>query len=983
MNKRAKIAFLIVAALAWSCQRFDEMDAEPTTSGNVEVLEDGRLRVKVDLSVVGMGSASVSSRAVTSANGNSWDTTEEYISDVWCMVFGEDDTNYGKSDYSDASPLLQCVNVTSNTNGEVFIVLEEYAGTAFVRFVANLTDREHEAMEIVEKNAWFNIKGSLTASGDVGDIEIGDRPTDKQVELNSLPTFGDYVYQSVGLDGIYTFSTTDPYTTEYATDSDGNQETEEDDNGLESYKYTSINATRPDPTSLSNKFPMSSVGFVMSEISAETMAADIGKVYLIRTCSKMDVTVSDSDFTLYEVYMINCAQEARIRSTVLDVSGSTGEETSSSFDIPVDLGGTINYEPLVETTTVNGTTSPIYFYPNSGGDYVSNTGAVNQDINPQYVIIKGRSKNYDTDGYYKVALKAQYPLSAESTDSNKNDTDYWSALTYDILRNTHFNVVLTTVDKPGYKTLADAMDDDNPASNISYSIIISSSDSRNEILVSNGTYFVELDASRIYAKGYDTSSPITSSVSFTLQPNTADTDYEHPAAYVQADYGVSITGCSVKGGNTLYEIDLSDTDVQSGLFTDGSDYYDAEIAAAYDDFDAFYDDIYNGDDDVHDVWYKVPSSSSTSEVTVAFEAGLSGRIRLRIGDMLKFIPVCVDNTSVTSIGGTLAFSNEKSTSFAYYAIEAIDGCTEDVGTILDSYGEVAANGEANDTDTEPRELRAKIFTDDGTAALYFSQNGYNTDEKVADNTINSETLGLESDATLTTDEHGADLVEAVVDAITNDYTTVYIEQTYEATVISSTGLSTSSDNVFNDIADEITALIEADELPEDFTFSLDLSGMEREDYDTQTVYNTIFKHMAEGLFSGNTYISSLILPSSTYEIHANSFSGCTNLMSVTIGSETDPAYDYDAVTNTNAGKRTVGCEEFILSQNAFAGMASGCVITIYTTSTLVNNDTKSSYTTTTNGYNTGKTYSVPIVQVDDEAPVWTEMPIYLYVFEIN
>lgn len=989
MKKYIYISLSLIATLVWGCQRDNlqdlELESESGKSSCVEVLEDGQLLISGSLSGTTFGNVSVSTRA---ADIN-WTTLENNIVDGWCLVFGVD-PNAAEEDeitdgvqYTTGSPLIQKVPLHLNANGLLYVTLTPYEGMAFLRVVVNMTDRENDTLSDDSIKCWADYNDAYMDDG-----ETLREPTADD-DLSGIATFGDYIDQSVGLDGIYDIT----YTT---TIEDVTNKTE-----------TNYNKNQPSPLSPATAFPMSSVGFVLPGGITEDTVADVfgTTIYLIRTCSKVDVTVSTTEFLLKEVYLIDCAQESRVRSTVLTTSGTDGNETTTDFGVPTDLGGTISYLALEEEvsndselngTDTDNTTSPIYIYPNSGGDYDSNDGAVDKTVNPQYIIIKGRAGRYfvpefdtdpyidddgvshesvtipaeyaygyDTDGYYKIALKAQYPLTYKYDDDGNiiQDEDgafqveTWSDLTYDVLRNTHFNIELINVDKPGYKTYDDAIDPNNPATNISYNITIVGQDGRNEILVSNGTYSAELEASRIYAKGY---TEFENSFQFTITPNDANDDYQHPAIYVMADYGVDVTGVSYISNNVSTEATKTDLE--------GTDYADDQ------------------DSNVGDYWYKVEESKYKTEVTIDYTATASGRLRLRIGDILKFIPVRFDGTAVVSEGGALSFSNESGTSFAYSQIEAVDTETySDNTSILSSDGVVAANkGEA-------RELRSKIYTDSGNAMLYFWQNKESDPgEQSTGNTINSESLGLESDVTLTVkDEDGvetncrSDLADAVVDALTADYTTVYIEQTYEALVISSDGKSTDTDNVFNDIKDEITALIEADELPKDYTFSLDLSGMEREDYDTNPVYNTVFKHMAEGLFSYNTYISSLILPSSVYEIHSDSFYGCTNLMEVVIGSETDPAYDYDAVTNTGTNGRLEGNEYFILSNKSFRGMSVGCTITIYTTSPLLSYHTDRYTNFTYTEELTGGYYSVPIVPSDNTAPVYTMMPITKYVFTID
>ncbi len=671
MKGLKEILVLVVAALSWGCTAFDEsvqdLDDTLVKVPTVEVLEDGRIRVCAQLSAYTMDEIEVSSRAASA---------EESIYDGWCLIFGEDvDERYeAGSVYTDASPLLQKVPLVVNANGTFFMTFDTYDAVAFVRIVVNLTDREETAL--AKTNAWVDVVKANPGAN------LGDNPSTTDVITYSVGTFGDYRYQSVGLDGLYNIT----YTADY----------DSFDTTNDTYTYSPINTNAPDPNNdLANAFPMSSYGFVMDEITEDSLLEVFDNiVYMIRTCSKVEVTVTDSNFTLYEVHMIDCAQEARVRSTVLESTGSDGTEVTTSLDIPTDLGGTITYAPLVVSglTSGGGSTSPVYFYPNSGGAYNADD-VVNQKVNPQYVVIKGRASGYDTDGYYKIALKAQYPLSVDSDESNMDDTAYWTALTYDVLRNTNFKINLIEVNKPGYKTLADAVDVNSPASNISYSITIKGEDSRNEFLVSNGTYFVELEGSRVYAKGYTDDGVEGCSVEFILNPNDINGEYDYfPTAYVQSDGGVTVTSVTANS----VEVDL--------------------VENKYDDF--------------ADEVAVIESSNVQTRVKVTFDAISSGRVRLRIGDMLKFVPVVYDPTPISMYGtstdkGTtfdklsIGVGDEAWGDFSYEAgdmspEEGSDNILESDGTITNSNVKVY----------EQKEFRARIYPaagGGGVTKLYIVQ----------------------------------------------------------------------------------------------------------------------------------------------------------------------------------------------------------------------------------------------------------------------
>ncbi|MFR9661077.1 MAG: leucine-rich repeat protein [Rikenellaceae bacterium] len=902
--------FAIIAAALMGCERFDEGAIEESGASNVEVLEDGRLRVELDLSVLGMDGVSVSSRAADNSS------TENYIETVWCLVFGEDDACAGKEEYSTSSPLIQKIKVSVNENSKIFIELEKYEGTAFVRFVANLTPREQNYLDAAK--AWYDIEDHSYV-----------RPGDEDAGANGLGTFGDYIYQSVGLDGIYEFGTYtgedgnehSNYTTVLAEDGEGNFVTEDDEKtGISSYKYESINTISPDPSSLSTAFPMASVGFVMSKIDEDTVAEKFGTVVdMIRVCSKVDVSIQDSAFAISEVYMIECAQESRVRSTVLDVSGTTGEETTESFNLPRNLGDSIDYLPLVESVSYPSTTSAIYFYPNSGGDYDSNSGAVNQSINPQYVIIKGKSVNYDTAGYYKIALKAQYPLQADSDDSNKDNREYWSELTYDILRNTHFTINITLVDKPGYKTLADAKDPNNPASNISYNITVSGSDGRNETLLSNGTYYVELGTTRVYMAGYGLSGT-GCSINFTMHPNSADDNYYHPAVYVQADNGVTITSCFVnEKTSSLPEIDLSDVlsdlgddptddeinekieehEILSGMFDPGSEYYDKDIAGAYSSAKEFYYDIYDGSDDVHDVWFKVPSSCDNTAVNVNYFADSDGRVRLRIGDMLKFIPVNYSSTMISGTGGDLEIGDE--TSFAYDDITYLEydpeSGLESVSTDQsgDDYTWFTEDGKIYDNEDSTRELRAMIYpkSADGVTKLYVLQEVKDMDSRDENNANVIDLSNADYKENATGGTTVAELAGTeIIDMLEEGYTTIYFEGVDKTTL----NLQVTLDYV---------------EANYDGYYSVDISGVELD------IANGIFLGKNYPIFRDNEQLISVVMPSSIIDIKQETFLNCTNLQFVTFGAVDDPS------------------TSFTTTATLFNGCSSIIALTIYTKATSV------------------------------------------------
>ncbi|MFI3283056.1 MAG: hypothetical protein SNG10_06015 [Rikenellaceae bacterium] len=640
--KKYNFLLLLTIFASGSCQKFDENATEIISDGvsmtRVEMMEDGRLRVTASLNGVSMTSVSTKST-----------NYEDVIYDGWCLVFGENEEEHADTTtntYTDDSPLIQIEPITVNANGTFFMTFDEYPNASFMRIVVNLTERETSTLESII--SWRKVVYAEGSSFDEEDFQTP--PTATEVADNGIATFGQYRYQSVGLDGIYntTYNTTATTSeipqyedvsgimTSWAviysnSDSDAITGISSVHNQAESY-----NATSPNPANVRNCFPMASYGFIMESISEQTLQEMFDKeVDMIRLCSKIQVEVEDSNFSMQELYVIDAAQEARIRSTVL--SSSLDEDgiisVSATFGIPEDLGGTITYQPLATSSTLS---DPIYFYPNSGGDYTSND-AVNQDTNPQYIIIKGQAAGYDTPGYYKVALKAQYPLASDSDESNMDDTSKWSALTYDILRNTSFTVKLNTIDKPGYKTFADAADSNSPANNISYSIDIETSNNRYEVLVSKGTYYTELETSRVYIKGYMDSGITGCYIDFTMTPSQGNVV---PSVYIQSS---DHDGDYIDNSDVIIDYCKVLRTSDNATAFSNSDWDSATIYSLSDN---------ETEDGLSGQLVNIPSGDETTKIRVYFSAYNSGVVRLRIGDILKFIPVVYDRIPI-SIYGTI------------------------------------------------------------------------------------------------------------------------------------------------------------------------------------------------------------------------------------------------------------------------------------------------------------------------------------------
>ncbi len=723
---RRYIIPLLITYLVCGCKKIDVdcigHSAAQVSINNVEVSADGRIKVTATLASESM--TMVSSRTTT---------YEDVIYGGWCLIFGEDYSNdetvstYG---YGDASPLIQSVPITANADGTFYMTFDSFEDNVFIQMMVNLTDRENEFISNI--TTWQEIAEADDETDDL--LNATQTPSYAQVEEYTssagLGTFAMFRHQSVGLDGIYNMS----YETEAKlTHFDAGFQNSDDETttywsivySTAGSTYTGINSTNgaaesyntnsPSPTTLKTTgFPMSSYGFVMPNITEDSVSDMFGKlIYMIRVCSKVVVEVdAASGFTMEEIYMIDAAQEARLRSTVMSSSDEDqdGEITvSSTFSIPQNLGGIISYSAL---SVANGatTSSPIYFYPSSGGDYQLSSGGVDQEVNPQYIVIKGQAAGYDTPGYYKVALKAQYPLSSQSDESNMDDRTMWSALTYDILRNTSFTVNLLNIDNAGYQTYADAADANNPANNISYSLTIESSDSRFEILVNNGTYYTELETSRIYIKGYMDEGATDCYIDLSIFPSE---DNVVPAIYLQAS--------NFKQEYTSDEVTIDHCLV---LRNDDSGYDSDDWSKAT----LYNSEPNNSGDGVDGDMVQIPSSDKTSKVRVVFSAYDSGYIRLRIGDILRFIPVVYDRAAISMYGSesvVVADTYGQSWSDFSYTDIVADNLTNDM---VSSDFELLPDGSVTHTTkgnyTSKPELRARISptnAGDGIAVLYLRQ----------------------------------------------------------------------------------------------------------------------------------------------------------------------------------------------------------------------------------------------------------------------
>ncbi len=656
MKKYIIIVIALVTNLT-ACVNFEESptSVQQPTSSFVERLDDGRIRVSADFGAKSMSSAETRSAVPPS---------DENVYDGWCFIFGVDATlfdvriEHGKKvlydkgtnniatadGYGPDSPLLQKTKVVGNTDGRFYMTFTETTDIVFMRFIVNMSDRENAICETVVTQA---------------DIDAGEG------SANQLATFGQFIEQSVGLDGLFEM--------EY------NGVKEIDSNGIPTGKFTTENSTQPDCAKVRSRMPLSSHGYVLIDgISTQTVAQIFKEtVYLIRTYSKIEVFSAgrdgdgnsfDSEFEIEDVTLLRGANEARFRSTILSSTGGIVE----TYDIPTNLGGRVKYMPVGVVTSRQ--SSPIYLYPNTGGDYADSEGVVNSDRNPTYIVIKGKAKGFADYGYYKVAIKAQYPLQGDdSIGEDKADRDFWSPLTYDIWRNTRFSVNLIGVNKPGYPTFDDAADVNSPANNISYSITIDGEDNRNEFLVSKGTYYVELKTSYIYAKGY-AGEAIEGDVNLSLNPSSGNT---HPNVYIYGEgENIAITNLKVGG------VDVDNKQILNGVLTN-----------------------------------VVASSNLTQDITVSFKATASGSIAIRCGDMLKYIPIVYDNELVEIEGGKLSIDDGQGNTWSDFAYSDFSYLTDNKLS-LNSDGTINRNEHYENIGFE-----ARIFPESsvGFMQLYLKQ----------------------------------------------------------------------------------------------------------------------------------------------------------------------------------------------------------------------------------------------------------------------
>ncbi len=600
------ICTLFALLLLGSCSMREIENIDELTNSSVVVLDTGELQFNLNAYISTMDECDVVTRS-------SYETMESTIEDGWLFIFSEDTssdaTSVGGVSYGDESKLIQKIAFNIDSNGDIVIRLQEYTSPCFMRILANVTDKTESEIAL------------LVAEADD--------------ETQTPSTFADYKYISVSLIGYYNIA----------------------------YDELFGGSDLPDPSSLradKGGFPAASPGIVMPNGITATTVADISSssLSLVPVGSKVTVSTSCS-FELQEVYALNVAKRAMMRSTVL---GDDGLSTIADMPVPTNFGGTTKTAAVVASngSTVN---TPIYIFPNEGdhpydesngfsgaydmlGIQIEDKAAypisdIPHNTNPTYIIVKGRAEGYDVDGYYKIAL------------INSN-----SSYTYDVLRNGYYKVNIYDVDNAGYSTAAEA--EAGPSSEISYNITIgASSDSRNIIKVSNnGLFSVELDANEIFAQGFGTDG-------------------------VTADFMVKLID------NSEEENYFTSSSKATLSATDGITLITTEVAA------------------------------DGQESKVQFTATQSGTITLRCGDLIQEVKVNYVDLYYSMYSGALLSSDGTTLFDSSTAIEDFDSEDTKAADMLTSSGVVLSN----ENSYSNRECRAKVFrpSGKGIVKLYLRQ----------------------------------------------------------------------------------------------------------------------------------------------------------------------------------------------------------------------------------------------------------------------
>lgn len=519
--------------------------------------------------------------------------------------------------------------------------------------------------------------------------------------------------------------------------------------GLDAYYNVNIDeasaaAESPYPMSdghsgyLTSKYPMASPGILMSDGLNEYALYDISTddvIYLVHVGSKFDVTTNDSDFTLIGATLLNGAKRALMRSSVVS---STGEEVASSDDeelyslnLPTNLHyrydsdnrvGSIQYNEVLAPDYKTTSNFPVYFFPNQGDypvesattsqyTYTSANGTLKEDYtnisdpvnnyNPTYIIVRGYIAKYHDEngngtfdagsteyGYYKVPIKYVPKTISYDSESGGFTSTSGDSYTYNIVRSNYYKIYITSVQSAGYKTFEDAVA--GPASDLIYEITINGEDDRDEFATSNGTFYIESDATEIFMKGYGTGG-LEADFAFTVVDNevealddlltvtkaTATTTYATPNVYISSTGDVTVLGYRVSG-----------EDGYTALATSGVNSYFTPTSGTK------YDIVYN--------------------------ATGSGTIKIQCGDLYKEIPLYYEELAA-SMYGNYSTTNAASSLLTIDGVAVFSGYESNSIEYISDADDVfyVGNTIENDRDVIFRDLPSGVSSEE--AAIEYNQ----------------------------------------------------------------------------------------------------------------------------------------------------------------------------------------------------------------------------------------------------------------------
>lgn len=210
-------------------------------------------------------------------------------------------------------------------------------------------------------------------------------------------------------------------------------------------------------------FHMSSAGTFLS--TGTIPLTSIQQQDLTRNVAKINVDASAlniADFKLEGVILANGAKK-----------GFVFPQTT----LPVNHGGTIQYDEKTNNIVGNKLTSEIYLYENAGF-----SGAL---PNPTKLIIKGSYKG-GPSGYYRMDIL-----------KNNGDGTYTP---YDIKRNCCYTLKIKKIENGGYLSITDALAQE--PSNTWYDVVVKDQDSYD--IVSNGHYYMGVSNSEFIVYGNGT-----------------------------------------------------------------------------------------------------------------------------------------------------------------------------------------------------------------------------------------------------------------------------------------------------------------------------------------------------------------------------------------------------------------------------------------------------------------------------------------------